>query len=356
MTFYTYNSTDDFNKAKILLIYTGGTIGMREDPNTRALKPFDLNHIRERVPEIGRYASTIDLVAFDPLVDSSDIEPSIWQQLATLIKEKYQFYDGFVVLHGTDTMAYSASALSFMLDNLTKPVIFTGSQLPIGAPRTDGKENIISSVEIAATMDENGNAVVPEVCIYFNSMLMRGNRAMKTNSEGFRAFTSPNFHLLASAGINIKYSLNFIRTPKVPHEEFSINTTLDTRVSVLKLHPGMTPPVVRYILCSPETRAVIIETYGSGNAPTKKWFTDIVKEANSMGKIMVNVTQCIQGSVNMNLYETGQSMAAAGLINGYDITTEAALGKLFVLMGKSDDNQWVKQMMVQDLKGEITIK
>lgn len=347
-------SNPDMTKASIFLIYTGGTIGMKEDSKDRTLKPFDFKHILQKVPEIGRFASRIDNFTFDPLIDSSDVEPSSWQELAQLIKTHYLQYDGFVILHGTDTMAYTASALSFMLDNLQKPIILTGSQLPIGAPRTDGKENIISAVEIAATRDSEGKAFVPEVCIYFNSMLMRGNRSVKINSEEFRAFVSPNYPVLADAGIYIKYQFKNIL--KVPDKEggLIVNSELDTRVSILKLHPGITPGVVKYILCSPETRAVIIETYGAGNAPSKDWFLDILKEANSLGKIMVNITQCTVGTVNMSIYATGKTLENCGVINGYDSTTEAALGKLFVLMGKSKDNEWVKKMMHRNLKGEIS--
>lgn len=347
-------SNPDFQKASIFLIYTGGTIGMKEDSKDRTLKPFDFKHIIDKVPEIGRFASKIDSYTFDPLIDSSDVEPASWQILAKLIKDKYDKYDGFVILHGTDTMSYSASALSFMLDNLQKPIIFTGSQLPIGAPRTDGKENIISSVEIAATRDANGRAIVPEVCIYFDSMLMRGNRTVKINSEEFRAFVSPNFPVLADAGIYIKYKFQNILKASDKDSELIINSNLDTRVSILKLHPGITPRVCKYILCSPETRAVIIETYGSGNAPSRDWFLDILREANSLGKIMVNVTQCVVGTVNMSIYATGKTLEDCGVINGYDSTTEAALGKLFVLMGKSSDNEWVKKMMHHNLKGEIS--
>ncbi|MBQ8070035.1 MAG: type I asparaginase [Bacteroidales bacterium] len=341
-------------KSSILLIYTGGTIGMKQDIDDQTLKPFDFDQIQAEVPEIAKFAFKIDSYTFDPLIDSSDVEPSLWQALARLIQERYEQYDGFIILHGTDTMSYSASALSFMLDGLTKPVIFTGSQLPIGVPRTDGKENLISSVEIASAKDSEGHALVPEVCICFDSLLIRGNRATKTNAEVFRAFESPNCPLLAEAGINIKYNTKAIRKPLDWYQNLSINTALDTRVSILKLHPGITPEVVRYFLCSPETRAVIIETYGAGNAPSKKWFIDLVKEASSMGKILVNVTQCQSGTVNMDLYATGKSLQNAGVINGYDSTTESALGKLFYLMGKSSDNEWVKQMMTRNLKGEIT--
>ena len=340
------------NKAAILLIYTGGTIGMKEDPSIQALRPFNFSQILEEVPELGKYAYRIDSYTFDPLIDSSDVEPSLWLALADLIEEKYDAYDGFVILHGTDTMAYSASALSFIIEGLTKPVIFTGSQLPIGVPRTDGKENLISSVEIAAAKDEDGHAVVPEVCIYFDNVLMRGNRASKINSDNFRAFRSPNCPPLAEAGIHIRYNTGLIRLPEVWDAKPIFHKSLDTRVSILKMHPGITPQIVRSILCGQDTRAVIIETYGAGNAPSKDWFLSTVREAAAMGKILLNITQCQAGSVNMDIYATGKCLKEAGVTNGYDSTTESALGKLFYLLGVFDETILVKGGLEKDLRGE----
>ena len=345
---------DMTQKSALLLIYTGGTIGMKQDMKDLTLKPFDFSQILDEVPEIRKFAFKIDTYSFEPPIDSSDVEPSLWQDLARLIKEKYEDYDGFIILHGTDTMSYSASALSFMLDGLTKPVIFTGSQLPIGVPRTDGKENLISAVEIASAKDKDGHPAVPEVCVCFDSLLMRGNRSTKVNSEVFRAFQSPNFAPLAEAGINIRYNNEYIRKPNDWYQSLTINTDLDTRVSILKIHPGITPEVVRNILCGKDTRAIIMETYGSGNAPTRDWFLDIVKESSAMNKIIVNVTQCLAGTVNMNIYANGKALERAGVIDGYDSTTESALAKLFYLMGKSRDNEWVKAMMSRNLKGEIS--
>uniref|UniRef100_UPI0040279CC9 asparaginase n=1 Tax=Candidatus Cryptobacteroides bacterium TaxID=3085639 RepID=UPI0040279CC9 len=345
---------DMTQKSALLLIYTGGTIGMKQDMKDLTLKPFDFSQILDEVPEIRKFAFKIDTYSFEPPIDSSDVEPSLWQDLARLIKDKYEDYDGFIILHGTDTMSYSASALSFMLDGLTKPVIFTGSQLPIGVPRTDGKENLISAVEIASAKDEEGHPAVPEVCVCFDSLLMRGNRSTKVNSEVFRAFQSPNFPPLAEAGINIRYNNEYIRKPNDWYQSLTINTELDTRVSILKIHPGITPEVVRNILCGKDTRAIIMETYGSGNAPTRDWFLDIVKESSAMNKIIVNVTQCLAGTVNMNIYANGKALERAGVIDGYDSTTESALAKLFYLMGKSRDNEWVKAMMGRNLKGEIS--
>lgn len=342
------------DKSAILLIYTGGTIGMKEDPAIQALRPFDFSQILEEVPELGKFAYRIDSYTFSPIIDSSDVEPSMWQELVRVIEERYDSYDGFVVLHGTDTMAYSASVVSFMIEELTKPVIFTGSQLPIGTPRTDGKENLISSVEIAAAKDADGHALVPEVCICFDNVLMRGNRASKINSDNFRAFRSPNCPPLAEAGISIRYSDSLIRRPASWDARPIFHKELDTRVSILKMHPGITPQIVKSILCSPDTRAVIIETYGAGNAPSKEWFLDVVKEASGMGKILLNVTQCMAGSVNMDIYATGKCLKEAGVTNGYDSTTESALGKLFYLLGVFKDNEGVKYGLERDLRGEIS--
>ena len=341
-------------KSSILLIYTGGTIGMKVDPTLQALTPFGFKQILEEVPELRKFAYRIDSWTFDPLIDSSDVEPSLWISLAGLIEEKYDDYDGFVVLHGTDTMAYSASALSFMIENLSKPVIFTGSQLPIGMPRTDGKENLISAVEIAAAKDAEGHALVPEVCICFDNILMRGNRTCKMNSDNFRAFRSENLPPLAEAGINIRYNTGIIRRPASWEDTPIFRKSLDTRVSILKMHPGITPQIVRDIMCSPDTRAVIIETYGAGNAPSKEWFLKIVQEAAGMGKIILNVTQCIAGSVNMDIYATGKCLKDAGVVSGYDSTTESALAKLFYLLGNFRDNEQVKMMLEEDLRGEIS--
>ena len=341
-------------KASILLIYTGGTIGMKEDPVLQALTPFDFSQILDEVPELGKFAYRIDSHTFDPLIDSSDVEPSLWVALVNLIEKKYDDYDGFVILHGTDTMAYSASTLSFMIEGLTKPVIFTGSQLPIGTPRTDGKENLISSVEIAAAKDEEGHPLVPEVCICFDNVLIRGNRSRKFNSDNFRAFRSEDYPPLAEAGISIRYNTGLIRKPESWNTRPIFHTELDTRVSILKIHPGITPGVVRDILLGEDTRAVIMETYGAGNAPSKEWFLSIVREASERGKVLLNVTQCVAGCVNMDIYATGKSLKAAGVMNGYDSTTESALGKLFYLLGVFETNDDVKRGLEMDLRGEIS--
>ena len=315
------------------------------------LHPFDFSQIVSEVPELEKFACRIDYRVFDPLIDSSDVEPSMWSRLALMIRDAYDDYDGFVVLHGTDTMAYSASALSFMLENLGKPVIFTGSQLPIGAPRTDGKENLVSAVEIASAKRPDGGPVINEVAIYFGSKLLRGNRSTKVNSESFEAFSSPNLEPLAVAGINIRYN-DRILLPR-PVSPLVVHTELDTRVSILKIHPGITPSVVRDVLLGSDTRAVIIETYGAGNAPSKEWFLDLVRQASQEGKILVNVTQCLAGEVNMGLYATGHNMKMCGVVSGNTSTTEAMLAKLFYLLGTGMDNARIKAQLALPLRGEI---
>ncbi len=342
-------------KSNILLIYTGGTIGMKHDPETQTLVPFNFEQILEEVPELRKFVHTIDTHSFYPPIDSSDIEPEFWVELANLIGEKYNQYDGFVILHGTDTMSYSASALSFMLENLEKPVIFTGSQLPIGMLRTDGKENLISSIEIAAAKDQKGRALVPEVCVYFESQLYRGNRTTKFNAENFRAFRSSNYPCLAEAGIHIKYNTPFINYPLDWGRELKVNTALDTNISILRIFPGISEQVVKSALSVPGMRALILETYGSGNAPTKGWLLDLLKGAIERGVIILNITQCMAGSVDMDAYATGILLKKMGVISGYDSTTEAAVVKLFFLLGNTNDNHKVKEELLENLRGEITI-
>lgn len=337
------------------MIYTGGTIGMRIDAQAGALMPFDFKQIRAAVPELDKFDIHIDTYTFETLIDSSNVDPALWVKLARIIKDNYNRYDGFVVLHGTDTMSYTASALSFIIEGLGKPVILTGSQLPIGVPRTDGRENLISSVEIAAAKNADGSAKVPEVCIFFGGQLMRGNRTTKINAESFRAFTSPNYPPLAEAGINIRYYDGLIRRGGTNSLQIGLNDSLDTRVSILKLHPGITPQVVKNVLLGAETRAVIIETYGSGNAPSADWFIQAVSEAVNMGKVVVNVTQCPAGMVDMDLYATGKNMKNAGVLSGVDSTTEAMLAKLFILLGSGLDNADIAAKLACNLKGEITV-
>ena len=340
---------------RILLLYTGGTIGMKQDPVTLALKPFNFNQILEEVPELKKFGCEIDTYSFDPLIDSSDMQPEFWVRLASMIQENYSKYDGFVVLHGTDTMSYTASALSFMFENLAKPVVLTGSQLPIGMLRTDGKENLISSIEIASSADENGNPVVPEVCIYFDAHLYRGNRTTKYNAENFRAFRSANFPVLADVGIHIKFNPNNIILPDSFNETLKISTALDTRVAVLRIFPGITPEVMDAILGMEGLRGVVLETFGSGNAPTAEWFVERIKNAVRRGLLVLNVTQCQAGKVDMDAYATGIALKNEGVISGYDSTIEAAITKMFYVLGQTDDLSEAKRLLNSNLRGEISI-
>lgn len=339
----------------ILIIYTGGTIGMKQDPVDFTLKPFNFGQILSEVPEIRKFVCRVDTYSFSPLIDSSDAQPEFWIDLARLIKKEYANYDGFVVLHGTDTMSFTASALSFMLENLEKPVVFTGSQLPIGMLRTDGKENLISAVEIASAADEQGRPIVPEVTVFFDSHLYRGNRTIKYSAENFWAFRSENAPALADTGIHIKYNLDEIRYPKQYGNPLKISETLDTDVAILKIFPGMRENMVRALFATEGLRAVILETFGSGNAPTQKWFLDIISEADRRGLIIMNITQCIAGCVDMEAYATGIELKKMGVVSGYDSTLEAALAKLFYLMGKYADNDLVKRELNKNLRGEISI-
>ena len=340
---------------RILLLYTGGTIGMKQDPVTLALKPFNFNQILEEVPELKKFGCEIDTYSFDPLIDSSDMQPEFWVRLATMIQENYSKYDGFVVLHGTDTMSYTASALSFMFENLAKPVVLTGSQLPIGMLRTDGKENLISSIEIASSADENGNPVVPEVCIYFDAHLYRGNRTTKYNAENFRAFRSANFPVLADVGIHIKFNPNNIILPDSFNQPLEISTALDTRVAVLRIFPGITPEVMDAILGMEGLRGVVLETFGSGNAPTAEWFVERIKNAVRRGLLVLNVTQCQAGKVDMDAYATGIALKNEGVISGYDSTIEAAITKMFYVLGQTNDLSEAKKLLNSNLRGEISI-
>lgn len=327
---------------------------MKQDPETSLLKPFDFNQITEEVPELKKFGCRIDNISFDPIIDSSDVKTDVWVELARIIKRKYSQYDGFVVLHGTDTMAYSASALSFMLEDLEKPVIFTGSQLPIGVLRTDGRENLISSIEIASAQDENGRAVVPEVCIYFENRLYRGNRTTKYNAEDFRAFRSANYPPLAEVGIHIRYNRSYIRYPERWGKPLVIHTDLDTRVAILKMFPGISREYVEAILGMGNLKAVVLETYGSGNSLSDPWLLDALHNFDKSNGVIVNVTQCQAGSVDMKAYANGAILEQAGVVGGCDITTESALTKLFRLMGQFPESERVKELFAEDLRGEIS--
>ena len=339
---------------KVLIIYTGGTIGMNRNPATGALEPFDFEHLLQRVPELEQTDAEIDTYQFCPPIDSSDMTPRLWTDLSHIISDRYNQYDGFVVLHGTDTMAYSASALSFMLENLEKPVIFTGSQLPIGMLRTDGKENLIDSLELAAATDADGHPCVSEVCIYFETELFRGNRTTKYSAEAFSAFRSPNYPVLAQVGAHIKYDRSALYRPAVWGKPLLLHTRLDTRVAVLKIFPGITEPLVRSVLSSEGLRAVVLETYGSGNAPSFPWFLKALSDFTSRGGVVVNITQCQTGNVDMGAYANGDTLRQVGVVCGGDMTTEAAVTKLYYLFSKGESTEKIREMMGKDIRGEIT--
>lgn len=338
----------------ILLIYTGGTIGMIENPDTGALENFDFEQFRHHVPELRRFPYDIDAMAFKPPIDSSDMEPRYWEKMAHIIADNYDTYDGFVLLHGTDTMAYTASALSYMLENLGKPVIITGSQLPIGRLRTDGKENLLTSIEIAAARNGRGEPMVTEVCIFFESRLMRGNRTTKINSEGFNAFRSFNYPSLAHAGIHIKYEEHLIRRPD-PTKPFRPHFLLDNHVMVLTLFPGIRKDVVENSLSVKGLRAVILKTFGAGNAPQKPWLVESLRSLIKKGVLVVNITQCFKGTVEMHLYETGLQLLQAGVVNGYDSTFEGMLTKLMFVLGHNYPPAETTRLMNTSLAGEITL-
>lgn len=327
---------------------------MKRDSVSGVLKPFDFNQIKDEVPELHELGHVIDNVSFDPIIDSSDVRPDLWVDLCRLIEKNYSAYDGFVVLHGTDTMAYSASALSFMLENLEKPVIFTGSQLPIGVVRTDGRDNLISSIEIAAAQDFEGHAIVPEVCIYFEHCLYRGNRTTKNSAEDFNAFVSANCPPLAQAGIHIKYNRQQILYPRQWGKPLTINTDLDTRVAILKIFPGMSAEYVEAILGMGNLKAVVLETYGSGNSMSSPAFLEAVADFARSGGIVLNVTQCQAGSVDMGAYANGEALGRVGVVGGCDITTESALTKLFTLLGRYSDTERVRQYLSVNMCGEIS--
>lgn len=339
--------------SKILMIYTGGTIGMVEDVDSKALHPFDFSQITQEIPELKKLNCDIETIAFDTPIDSSDVSPKHWNSLAQQIAKNYNKFDGFLILHGTDTMAYTASALSFMLEGLNKPVILTGSQLPIGVLRTDGKENLITAIEIAGDKDSNGKPMVGEVAIYFEYKLIRGNRAHKSSTMHFDAFHSPNFRDLAEAGVTIEYKNHHLK----PFGNGDLNVVeLKTQeIFILPLFPGMPKEQVKTVLEGVHNWAILLITFGAGNVPILPWFLEALKKAVADGKVIVNITQCIKGRVNMSLYENGRILKELGVISGGDITSEAALAKLMYLKEKNLTLKELKEQFETPLRGEITL-
>lgn len=337
----------------ILLIYTGGTIGMMQDVATKQLVPLDFKHLSAQLPELKQFDFTIDVVSFEKPLDSSNMNPGIWIKLATIVHDNYSKYAGFVILHGSDTMAYTASALSFLLENLNKPVILTGSQLPIGMIRTDGKENIITALEIAAAKNSDGSPVVPEVAVYFEYCLHRGNRTSKVSATNFDAFLSGNYPLLAEAGVSITYNHSAIR--KLDDKKLILHSGLNNDLLILKIHPGLNENYLNAILETKNLKGIVLETFGSGNATTEKYFIDFIQKAIAKNIVIINCTQCYSGSVLMGKYETSIQLKNAGVISGGDMTTEAAVTKLMLLLGQNKNPQEIKTAFETNFCGEVTM-
>lgn len=338
-------------KANILIIYTGGTIGMVKDYKTNALKAFDFDNLKKNIPELNLINCKIETISFDEPLDSSNIHPDDWVEIASIIEVNYSGFDGFVVLHGSDTMSYTASAISFMFEHLDKPIIFTGSQLPIGDLRTDAKENLITSIQIAASQID-GKPIIKEVCLYFEYKLYRANRTTKINSEHFEAFSSPNYPPLAESGVHLKFNHNLLWKQEASNK-LIVRKELDNNIVIIKIFPGITKNVIESILNTKGLKGVILETYGSGNAPTSSWFLGLLKNALEKGIHIVDVTQCVGGGVILGQYETSVQLEALGLISGFDITTESAVAKMMYLLGLNLPKEQFIKLYSTSLRGEL---
>lgn len=333
---------------KVLIIYTGGTIGMMHSHHSGSLQPFNFHAITDQIPELKNFNCDIDFFSFRHPIDSSNVQPGFWLELSGIIEKKYSGYDGFIILHGTDTMAYTASALSFILENLAKPVILTGSQLPLGAIRTDARRNLITSIELAA-----GETPIPEVCIYFSSQLYRGNRSEKYTSSKFDAFQSSNYPVLAETGVHIEYNTKAML--KKPAKPLRVHKKLDTNIALIKIYPGIHLDVIEATLKTKNLKALVLETFGSGNAPTNKDFIRVLKDGIKRGILILNVSQCSGGAVEQGKYETSEHLKEIGVISGGDMTTEAALTKTMFLLGQLKKGNEIKKLMTKDLRGELSV-